>query len=312
MSIFGDAIYFCGGGGGGKSVDTGLGWCANNAWLANQSGPISTLTKPVSSTRLRGAMIDTGLGWAADSEYLINTADLTLATIATSLYGTRTYKKFANGYAIAVCVSNGWEMCGPLVISTVSEYVTYVVSGSISGTITATGTVNFMDKTWYYAAGYWLPGFSVTSITNRNILLYDAESPADIETMVQNVLIAAGVGEPEGTYNYDKSTNGYSVVCNCKWITSYGGDVYFSPVLISSVEANTAYTRNSTAISGTTTHTYEGMTFYMRKGTNDTLSGTETITSYVPLIDLTGDTYTDDTIFTTIMSAANGAVLPTS
>lgn len=164
MSIFGDAIYFCGGGGG-KSVNTGLGWYADEDWLLNPSGRIASLEKG-------GHVIDTG--------------------------------------------------------------------------------------------------------------------------------------------NYDKSTTGYSVVCSCKWITSYGGDVYFSPVLISSVEANTAYTRNSTAISGTTTHTYEGMTFYMRKGTNDTLSGTETITSYVPLIDLTGDTYTDDTIFTTIMSAANGAVLPTS
>lgn len=282
-------------------IDTGLGWYADENWLANQSGPISTLTKPGSNAKLRGTKIDTGLGWAADSDYLISTASMTLATIATSLYGTRTYKKFANGYAIAVCVSNGWDMCGPLVISTVSEYVTYVVSGSISGTITASGTINFLDKTWYYAAGYWLPSFSVTSITNLNILSYDAESPADLQTMVQNVLVAAGVGLPEETHDYNKSTNGYAVVCNCKWITSYGGDVYFSPVLISSQQNNTLYTRDGATPSvNTTEHQHQGMTFYMRKAPLDTFTEGAEITTAFPIVDLSGVAQTNDTIFSAI------------
>lgn len=282
----------------GSLVDTGLGWYADENWLANQSGPISTLTKPVSSARLRGTMIDTGLGWAADSDYLISTASMTLARIATEYYGARTYKKFANGYAIAVCVNNGYEMYGPLLISTVSEYVTYL---SDSTPITATGTVSFMDKTWYYASGYWLPGWNVTSITNLNILPYDAELPADIQTMVQNVLVAAGVGLPEETHNYSKSTNGYAVVCNCKWIISYGGDVYFSPVLISSQQNNTLYTRDgSTPSVNVTEHQYRGMTFYMRKAPLDTIDGSETITSDYPTVDLSGVAQTNDTIFSAI------------
>ena len=437
MSIFGDAIYFCGGGGG-KSVDTGLGWCANNAWLANQAVNIGTIVKSVANVNtageylatisfggrayyktnngpaylfasttgnvivggysvnwmllgtsqeavavtgsgastaqltiygetwyrtaaywghsltgynqaafvdvipdgsyteqqyyemcvdyiggysgtgqqatdlaLRGSIIDTGLGWSADSDYLVYTGGMTFVSITAGVWGTRTYKKIADGYAISVFVNDGWDYIGPLTISTNREFAEYTINDSIGP---STQTLYFLGRTWYYSTRYWLSKGDVEEVTNLNISPYNAGWPSDIDTLVQNVITAAGVVvTPTGeTVAYNKSTAGYSVTCNCKWITSIGGDVYFSPVLISSVEANTAYTRNSTAISGTTTHTYEGMTFYMRKGTNDTLSGTETITSYVPLIDLTGDTYTDDTIFTTIMSAANGAVLPTS
>lgn len=304
MSIFGDAIYFCGGGGGGKSVDTGLGWCADEDWLMNQSGVIASLTKPLSSDNLIGSTINTGLGWSANSDYLVNTAGTTLVSINSGPGGWRTFKKYNNGYAISVFVNAGWGYFGPLTISTEPDYVTQIMNDR--QIFTPRSNVSYLGKTWYYVAEYWYGSSEYSGYDNLNVPAYNANWTRYMADLVVNVLATAGVADAPvvETIEYDKSAAGYSVACMCKWITSIGGDVYFSPVLISSVEANTAYTRNSTAISGTTTHTYEGMTFYMRKGTNDTLSGTETITSYVPLIDLTGDTYTDDTIFTTIMSAA--------
>lgn len=103
------------------------------------------------------------------------------------------------------------------------------------------------------------------------------------------------------TVNYNKSTAGYSVTCFCKWITSYGGDVYFSPVLISSQPNNTLYTRNgSTPSVNVTEHQYRGMTFYMRKAPLDTLDGSETITTSYPIVDLSGVAQTNDTIFAAI------------
>lgn len=100
---------------------------------------------------------------------------------------------------------------------------------------------------------------------------------------------------------FNKSTVGYSVTCMCKWRTSYDGDVYCSPVLISSQPNNTLYTRNgSTPSVNTTEHQYQGMTFYMRKAPLNVLDGTETITSDYPVVDLSGVAQTNDTIFAAI------------
>lgn len=103
------------------------------------------------------------------------------------------------------------------------------------------------------------------------------------------------------TVDFVKSTSGYSVVCMCKWITSYGGDVYCSPILISSQPNNTLYTRDGSSPSvNNTEHQYQGMAFYMRKAPLDILDGTETIASDYPIVDLSGVAQTNDTIFTAI------------
>lgn len=106
---------------------------------------------------------------------------------------------------------------------------------------------------------------------------------------------------PSVNAEFNKSTDGYSVTCMCKWRTSYGGDVYCSPVLISSQPNNTSYTRNgSTPSVNTTEHQYQGMTFYMRKAPLDVLTDAKTITSGYPVVDLSGVAQTNDTIFAAI------------
>lgn len=286
-------------------VDTGLGWYADGSWLTNQAVNIGTLEKPITgkqvpNSALRGSIIDTGLGWSADSDYLVYNGRMTLATI-TSYYGVlNTYTKRETGYAVSVFVENGWDYVGPLTISTNYEYA-YQARGSTY--LPLTGTVSYLGTTWYYCADGWFPRGEPRAYTHPSIPAYDAGSPADMSTLVLNVLATAGViATPTfETIEYDKSTAGYSVTCLCKWITSYGGDVYFSPILISSQPNNTLYTRNSTAPSvNNTEHSYQGMMFYMRKAPLDVLDGTETITSNYPVVDLSGVAQTNDTIFAAI------------
>lgn len=148
-----------------------------------------------------------------------------------------------------------------------------------------------------YGFTYYFSGVSGSSYSfNRAIHVYDSRitGAADVHQAVTGGGVAV-------TVNYAKSSAGYSVVCMCKWIASYGGDVYLSPVLISSQPNNTLYTRNSTAPSvNNTEHSYQGMTFYMRKAPLDVLDGAETITSDYPIVDLSGVAQTNDTIFAAI------------
>lgn len=251
-----------------------------------------------------GQSVDTGLGWSANSDYLVYNGGMTFATIAAGVWGTRTYTKRADGYAISVFVNSGWKYIGPLTISTKSEYVEQMVNGTSLSP--ATGTVTYLNRTWYYNSGWWMPSGDVEEVTNVNILPYNVGQPSDIDidAIVLAVLAAADVvvdAPIVGTTEYDKSTGGYSVTCFCKWITSYGGDIYFSPVLISSQPNNTLYTRGgSTPSVNVTEHEYGGITFYMRKAPLDILDGSETISANYPIVDLSGVAQTNGTIFTAI------------
>ena len=249
-----------------------------------------------------GQSVDTGLGWSANSDYLVYNGGMTFATISAGVWGTSTYTKRSDGYAISVFVNSGWDYIGPLTISTVSEYTDKMVNGTTYSP--ATGTVTYLNRTWYYNSGWWLPSEDVEEVTNVNILPYSAGQPSDMDALVLAVLAAADVvvdAPIVGTTEYDKSTGGYSVTCFCKWITSYGGDVYFSPVLISSQPNNTLYTRGgSTPSVNVTEHQYGGITFYMRKAPLDILDGSETISANYPIVDLSGVAQTNDTIFSAI------------
>lgn len=254
-----------------------------------------------------GQSVDTGLGWSANSDYLVYTGGMTFVTITAGVWGTRTYTKRADGYAISVFVNSGWEYVGPLTISTDSGYVEQMVNGTTNSF--ATGTVTYLNRTWYYNSGWWLPSGDVDEVTNVNILPYNAGQLSDIDAIVLDVLATADVVVDSpifGTIEYDKSTAGYSVTCFCKWKTSIGGDIYFSPVLISSDPNYTLYTRNSATPSvGTTDHSYQGMTFYMRKAPLDILTGEEIIESDYPVVDLTGLPQSEATIFAQIATRSN-------
>ena len=106
---------------------------------------------------------------------------------------------------------------------------------------------------------------------------------------------------------FDKTTVGYSVVCLCEWNAAAEGDVYISPVLISSDPNYTIYQRNtSTPSVPATEHTYQGMTFYMRKAPLDVFDPSATIITDYSVVVLTNPSagVTNNDIFNAIRLAS--------
>lgn len=273
--------------------DTGLGWYASNEWLANTAGTISTIGSP---EPVPSGYTNTGLGWACLTSFL-RSEPLTNVVVHAGDY-VRSYTKYNQGYAI--CVELGlYDWVGCLYLSTVESYATGYDSYNQTPRIDA--EFDYKGKRWYAFWGNMMARISVTS-TDRTVehFFYNADPNTTIDAA--KGLIDLVVYVPElSDVNFNKASNGYSVVCTCKWITSYGGDVYCSPVLISNQPNNTLYTRNGSSPSvNNTEHQYQGMTFYMRKAPLDTLAGGETITSNYPIVDLSGVAQTNDTIFTAI------------
>lgn len=283
----------------GNLVDTGLGWYADEDWLLNQSAQIGALSKQVTNPAVRGSIINTGLGWSADSDYLVDTAGFLMGTALGSAAG-RTFVKANSGYAVAAFVDRDYSFMGVMTISTNSDYVAQLVNG---GQAPYSESFTYLDKTWYYNSRQWLSRYEFVGTQDVHVPLISGSGASNNVALAKKILNAAGVADAPvvETIEYDKSAAGYSVTCFCKWITSYGGDTYFSPVLISSQPNNTLYTRDgSTPSVNVTEHQYRGMTFYMRKAPLDTLDGSETITTSYPIVDLSGVAQTNDTIFAAI------------
>lgn len=260
-------------------TDSGLGWYANSEWMTDEQGVIAELSN--------GAIPLTGF------------VKLNIRAAVPPILTTDTYYGTWDGH-MQYCMTTEDD-----------TYIFYVASQPYPGIGVASighpATVYFG-----YPDGYaytWRQGSinaAYSPVGSSNTIYYDVgyanngptNLPIDyIWPTVQEALdaLAGRIGI------YNKSANGYSVVCCCKWITSYGGDVYFSPVLISSQQNNTLYTRNgSTPSVNTTEHQHQGMTFYMRKAPLDTLDGTEIITSNYPVVDLSGVAQTNDSIFAAI------------
>lgn len=251
-------------------IDTGLGWYADEDWLSAATGPIGSLT--------------TGGGGGGGG-----TCPEVYTGFSPGRWGGNVcYITQVSGTAPVYCGSfkedsRAWT---PLLFS--SEPFTFTQTGGNG--IGDWGIVNG----WYAKEIYGIYG-TYTS----NVPIYTQTGIVDLRPNAISYLTA--LTPSPVTVNFAKSTAGYSVVCMCKWITSYGGDVYCSPILISSQPNNTLYTRNgSTPSVNTTEHQHQGMTFYMRKAPLDVLDGTETITSDYPVVDLSGVAQTNDTIFAAI------------
>lgn len=275
------------------NIDTGLGWSADDNWLSDAPGAVATISsgEPVPS-----GYTDTGLGWACLTDHLRSEPGSYVIGHARTY--DRAYTKHNQGYAI--CVELGlYQWVGCLYLSTVESYALGYDSYNTTPRIDT--EFDYKGRHWYAFWGNMMARSEVSSTTITVPSFFfnaDPNTPIDAaKGLIDLVVYVPDVPE----VNFNKATSGYSVTCMCKWITSYGGDVYCSPVLISSQPNNTLYTRNSTAPSvNNTEHTYQGMTFYMRKAPLDTMSGAETITSNYPIVDLSGVAQTNDTIFAAI------------
>lgn len=261
--------------------DTGLGWYADSAWLSDQIGDIGAISSGSGDVPVEMPSMTINSGWSA-SQYNQNICANGV------MIGTGTL----GDYYVVSDDSRG----GPVYIAKLTNYSLFanaVIIASpydtarvyIAGNNPQPG-YNYDYMTIYYSGTYYYQyrGYHIryTSVsTNMLPSTYTIPGFYDYESFV-DALIDGGAA----TIDFTKAVAGYSVTCMCKWKTSIGGDVYCSPVLISSVRANTGYERNQSAATWEVSEiTYQGMTFYMRKSTDDVLDGTETLNSNFPVLD---------------------------
>ena len=245
------------------TVDTGLGWYAEDRWLMNQAGAIGTLAIHSSAAGAEIPYASSVVGGQTDGFLWFYRADAVG-------YG---YFWYTTQYPSRVCMYR-------------------ITNASGSGIIIASDTGVHWANT--YANSSQVFTGTLDHNVEHDCFLYVDQALGRYYTQLSTVMPEVGsVAEAVALYkggtdvDYDKWSAGYSVTCICKWVTEVGADQYCSPVLISSEQNNTIYTRNSGIPSvPTTEHTYQGMTFYMRKAPLDTLTGTETLSTIHPVVDL--------------------------
>ena len=110
-----------------------------------------------------------------------------------------------------------------------------------------------------------------------------------------------------GDVEFKKSSSGYCVNAIVKWRESLDGDVYVSPVLISSENSNTFWTVNGNVpLQALTEHTFQGMNFFMRYSKLYEAEDYSGLESNVPVLDYSESApITDDILFALIASASS-------
>ena len=108
--------------------------------------------------------VDTKLGWKCKSEFLVNNAGIWLGHL--NQHYIRDFYKQNDGYAIAVFRNLNSEdpWVGPVLISTVPEYVSYRVTGDDArDNIGYDGTYDYLGMTWYINAAWHVRNTTFTS-----------------------------------------------------------------------------------------------------------------------------------------------------
>lgn len=259
-------------------VETGLGWYAEDRWLMDAAGTIGELS--TGGGQSGGYIV---VPPVASGEPIVLLATITNpgniiyvgARVASGSDEVRMYM-----------AQNTDGRATPFFVST-AQFSVYYYAGTdpampfssqyASAFDVASQLYNYGYPSWFASTGYSIIPSITPTVGHFN---------GNWTAFFQEVALAIS-GGGGSTVTYAKSSAGYSVTCICKWVTEVGANQYCSPVLISSEQNNTLYTRNSAVPSvPTTEHTYQGMTFYMRKAPLDTLDGSETLSTVHPVVDL--------------------------
>lgn len=284
------------------------------------------------------ANIDTGLGWYADEDWLANQAGETIATLSGGGGGGGNgyldqpyFSKVSSGGVVTVTLDDGRIVDIKNNSPSDMYYCVYYYDSSTKGVLgvfyensdgAAAARVNSGVYTSLYMNTRPVVGaystikshsfsFAIYYIVSAPIQIFDPVSEWGVSPRNANDLLnymadhfsftSSGPG-----HVYNKSTAGYSVTCMCKWKSESEGPVYVSPVLISSEPNNTLFTRDSASPSvDNTEHQYQGMTFYMRKAPLDTFTEGAVLTSAFPVVDLSDGVQSNSTIFFGIVFRSN-------
>lgn len=267
------------------NIDTGLGWYADSAWLRYTPGTIGVLTQsgssgdffelPKTQNEAATLMEFLGGGWTKYWAPLNASGDAVYCALAAPRGGVRYLGQLYICKTPSVFVYENRTGAPPIVV----DVNTPRPGGQ-----------------YYYSFGTASDG----PINYNSPPLHVFDSEAELWAAADSFIEGGGGGGGTET-TFAKAGAGFSVTCMCKWKTAYDGPVYVSPVLISSVENYTTYTRNSaTPGVGTTQHSFQGQTFYMRKAPLDEYTAGSSIDSTYPSVDLSGVAQTNDTIFIAI------------
>ena len=230
------------------TIETGLGWYAEDRWLMDSAGAIGEIS--------------------AEALHKLSFGETVFASSGSTGHA---WTNTSNTYMYPFCIGSNGRYSNYFISKVQNaQYTISPGEGSMTGsTSNRIGTTPY----WYGGNPYMPPPVGAVD-QGWNVAGSLSQAAAMIDT-------------PSTIATYAKSSDGYSVTCICKWVTEVGADQYCSPVLISSEQNYTLYTRNSAVPSvPVTEHEYQGMTFYMRKAPLDTLDGSETITTVHPVVDL--------------------------
>lgn len=264
-------------------------------------------------------MADTGLGWYAESNWLTDKAG-EIGTIEKAGSGTENCP-VVSAMTVESILSQGLHIAHS---NPDDDYALYV--GSLEDGVRICGFSTVVSTNWQVVFMSTNATFSAGAATRRGGLdtsstpQYDADK--NIYYIVLDTVPTGFVGPlfiptyndlrdcldhyGDTTISFAKTTDGFSVVCMCKWIAEYGGDIYASPVLISTDPNYTIYSRaSSTPTVAATEHDYHGLTFYMRMAPLDVVVSSDPIDTPYSIVDLSGVAQTSDTIFAAIANLAN-------
>lgn len=238
--------------------ETGLGWYADGDWLTDQAGEVIAtissgsgggsgyLDQPyfakvayndsVRVTLSDARVVDIRNDSQSDMYYCVYYKD-------SSYLGTLGLFYENSDGAASVSVNGGpWS---PL----------YVNPYPVVGTDSTIRSHSFMVAIYYITAApiqilYPIPEWGVSDTDAATLLNY----------MVDHFSFSSGA-----SYDFNKTSSGYSVVSFVKWRESLDGDVFMSPVLISTENTNTFWDIDGNVpIQQLTEHTFQGANFFMR------------------------------------------------
>lgn len=288
-------------------TDSGLGWYANSDWMEDTA---HTLIAEFSSGSGSGdyGTSPNGTLWVTDTSNLPNQM-MYIGRLSDSGTGFKDYYvknlsgapllvalEPAGGYGQLICA------CEWANISSIrsAHIISYNQGGAISDFllnnavefstpypgVTALGT--------YGDPGYVYPTTQYAYYTGTR------------EQNIDGIAYQYSISDFSRTIPLYKTSSGYCVASLVKWRESLGGDIYISPVLISTINTNTFWdVDGNTPIQTLSEHTFGGLNFFMRYAKLYHAEDYPGTTSTFPVLDYSDSAPLTDNLMFTLIAAAS-------
>lgn len=261
---------------------------------------------------------ETGLGWYADDAWLRDTAGI-LAEDPHGGAGHGVLVPHSPGYLDLGYIDSRWPQSDARMYLTEGDspayfYLTAPSVGAIPTEHWIVSDSYFYHKVDYVPTG--TPGEAGGSYDSTQQKWFSGgRAPIwNYEALAARFPVytsrADAVADIYSNITFKKSSSGYSVSAIVKWKEEIGGDVYVSPILISSENSATFWTINDhVPTQQLTEHTYQGMNFFMRYSKLYNASDYSGLESDVPVLDYSESGPLSDTLLFALIANASGLVV---